>query len=51
MASGSPRKRFDKAVKIGAEAIVAFALREGEVARRIRAEGDVTALIEQALAD
>ncbi len=51
MASGSPRKRFDKAVKIGAEAIVAFAVREGEVARRIRAEGDVTARIEQALAD
>ena len=51
MASGSPRKRFDKAVKIGAEAIVAFAVREGEVARRIRAEDDVTARIEQALAD
>ena len=51
MASGSPRKRFDKAVKIGAGAIVAFALREGEVARRIRAEDDVTARIEQALAN
>ena len=51
MASGSPRKRFDKAVKIGAEAIVAFAVREGEVARRIRAEDAVTARIEQALAD
>ena len=51
MASGSPRKRFDKAVKTGAGAIVAFALREGEVARRIRAEDEVTARIEQALAD
>ena len=51
MASGSPRKRFDKAVKIGAEAIVAFAVREGEVGRRIRAEDEVTARIEQALAN
>ena len=51
IASGSPRKRFDKAVKTGAEAIVAFALREGEVARRIRAEDETTARIELALAD
>ncbi|WP_230279844.1 histidine--tRNA ligase [Croceicoccus sp. Ery15] len=51
MASGSPRKRFDKAVKIGADAIVAFAVRDGEVARRIRAEDGVIARIEQALAN
>ncbi|GGD71516.1 histidine--tRNA ligase [Croceicoccus mobilis] len=51
MASGSPRKRFDKAVKIGAEAIVAFAVRDGEVTSRIRAEDAATARIEQALAN
>ncbi|QYJ07102.1 histidine--tRNA ligase [Qipengyuania flava] len=37
-ASGSPRKRFDKAVKAGADAIVAFDVRDGAENRRIKAE-------------
>jgi histidyl-tRNA synthetase len=45
-ASGSPRKRFDKAVKAGAEAIVAFDLRDGAPARRIKADDAVTARLE-----
>ncbi|GMN14158.1 histidine--tRNA ligase [Altererythrobacter sp. MTPC7] len=37
MASGSPRKRFDKAVKSGASSIVSYDLRDGAVSRRIKA--------------
>ena len=48
-ASGSPRKRFDKAVKAGAEAIVAFDLRDGAPARRIKADDAVTARLEALL--
>ncbi len=50
-ATGSPRKRFDKAVKQGAKAILAYSIREGEVASRIKAEDDLAASIEAALAD
>ncbi|RVQ67561.1 histidine--tRNA ligase [Croceicoccus ponticola] len=50
-ASGSPRKRFDKAVKQGAKAIYALSIRDGQVATRIKAEGDMAATIEAALAD
>ena len=48
-ASGSPRKRFDKAVKAGAEAIVAFDLRDGAPARRIKADDAATARLEALL--
>ena len=50
-ASGSPRKRFDKAVKQGAKAILAYSIREGEVTSRIKAEDNLAATIEAALAD
>ena len=38
IATGSPRKRFDKAVKIGAEAILGYSLRDGEESVRIKAD-------------
>lgn len=38
VASGSARKRFDKAVKMGAKAILALAMRDGQPAARVRAE-------------
>ena len=49
IASGSPRKRFDKAVKAGALAIVGLSLRDGEENVRIRADDDVTARVEAVL--
>ena len=51
LASGSARKRFDKAVKQGAKAIYALSIRDGEVASRIKAEDNMAAAIEAALAD
>ena len=50
LASGSPRKRFDKAVKSGAGAIVALALRDGAAVQRVKAEGDLLARVEAVLA-
>ncbi|MEX0342152.1 MAG: histidine--tRNA ligase [Erythrobacter sp.] len=38
MATGSPRKRFDKAVKAGADKIVAFDIRDGVEHVRIKAD-------------
>ncbi len=49
LASGSPRKRFDKAVKSGAGAIVALALRDGVAVQRVKAEGDLLAQVEAVL--
>ncbi|WP_120076442.1 histidine--tRNA ligase [Aurantiacibacter odishensis] len=49
IASGSPRKRFDKAVKAGALAIVGLSLRDGAENVRIKADDDVTARVEAVL--
>jgi len=49
-ATGSPRKRFDKAVKASPWAIVAYASRDGAVSRRIKAEAPAVQEIESALA-
>ena len=38
VATGSPRKRFDKASKMGAAALVSFALRDGQASVRVRGE-------------
>jgi len=51
LASGSPRKRFDKAVKQGARAIYALSMRDGSIAVRIKAEGELASTIEAALKD
>lgn len=41
MATGSPRKRFDKAVKSGAETIISlFSNDDGELANRVRGSGE-----------
>ena len=49
MASGSARKRFDKAVKAGAETIVAFDLRDGAENMRIKADDETRVAIEKIL--
>ncbi len=46
IASGSPRKRFDKAVKVGALSIVGLSVRDGETNLRIKAEGDMADRVE-----
>lgn len=38
VATGSPRKRFDKASKMGADALVAYAMRDGAESVRVRGE-------------
>ncbi|PKB19275.1 histidyl-tRNA synthetase [Novosphingobium kunmingense] len=38
VAAGSPRKRFDKASKMGADALVAYAIRDGAESVRVRGE-------------
>lgn len=38
VASGSPRKRYDKASKIPAHALISFSVREGECAKRMRGD-------------
>ena len=43
LATGSPRKRFDKAVKAGANAILALALREGVAQARFRVDDEANA--------
>jgi histidyl-tRNA synthetase len=49
VATGSPRKRFDKAVKVGGEVIVALALRDGEPQVRFKAEDAARDRVEAAL--
>ena len=49
MATGSPRKRFDKAVKAGADKIIAFDMRDGTEHVRIKADGEATASLEKLL--
>ncbi len=49
MASGSPRKRFDKAVKAGADKIVAFDLRDGVEHVRIKADDHARGSLEKLL--
>ena len=46
VASGSPRKRFDKAAKMGAESIASIASHEGVVKISLKAENDIRARIE-----
>ncbi len=48
VASGSPRKRFDKASKMGADALVAIAMRDGVESMRVR--GDRQSEIDKILA-
>ncbi len=49
LASGSPRKRFDKAVKANPMAIVAYSMRDAEVTSRIKAEMPMQAEVEKVL--
>ena len=49
VATGSPRKRFDKAVKMGADAIASISSRDGVVAISLRAENEIRARIEPLL--
>ena len=50
IASGSPRKRYDKAVKMGAAAIASIAMRDGEARLSVKADDDLRARIESLLA-
>jgi histidyl-tRNA synthetase len=49
LASGSPRKRFDKAVKANPRAVVAFSMRDGVVSCRIKGDVPIQAEIEKIL--
>ena len=49
VATGSPRKRFDKAVKAGGEVIVALAVRDGQPQVRFKAEDAARDRVEAAL--
>ena len=49
IASGSPRKRFDKAAKAGARGIVSFSSYDGKLARNIRGDETSHERIEAAL--
>lgn len=49
IASGSPRKRFNKATKMGADAIVALAVHDGEKRLRYTTEGPIRQRIVNAL--
>ena len=49
LATGSPRKRFDKAVKLGAKVILALSSNEGATTTRMRAEAGQSVDVETAL--
>lgn len=49
IASGSPRKRFDKAVKANPEGILAFAVQDGSVTWRVKGDAPITQQINEAL--
>jgi len=49
VATGSPRKRFDKAVKAGGEVIVALAVRDGQRQVRFKADAAARERVEAAL--
>ena len=49
VATGSPRKRFDKAVKMGADAIASISSRDGTVTVSLKAENEIRARIEPLL--
>jgi histidyl-tRNA synthetase len=49
VASGSPRKRFDKAIKAGADTILALAMRDGAAQTRIKGSEEAAARIESVL--
>ena len=49
VATGSPRKRWDKAVKAGADTLVAFDVRDGTEHVRIKASDDAKAQLENLL--
>ena len=49
VASGSPRKRFDKAAKIPAHALVAIGTRDGAPYTNVRGESDRAKAIETCL--
>jgi histidyl-tRNA synthetase len=51
VATGSPRKRFDKAVKAGAKTLVALAMRDGQPQSRLKGGEDIAGRIETALQD
>lgn len=46
VASGSPRKRYDKAAKIPAHALVSIGTRDGELARNVRGDGELAARVD-----
>jgi histidyl-tRNA synthetase len=50
-ATGSPRKRFDKAIKAGAKAILSLGWQNGKTTTRLRCEGADELAIETKLAD
>jgi histidyl-tRNA synthetase len=50
IASGSPKKRFDKATKVPARTILSFTVRDGEVRHGIRGEKDVADRLAELLA-
>lgn len=47
IAAGSPRKRFDKAVKAGANAILALAVRDGKSQTRFRVDDEAAATLRE----
>ena len=49
LASGSPRKRFDKAVKANPAGILAFSVRDGKVDARVKGDGPIAQEIMQTI--